>query len=273
MELINLDAETYLRCYHFILNFDRILEILGYRKTDPVSGKTDWTATRAYTCLYKRTEFGVALNLKGREETGIVNPRNADALLDSLTADLAKVKFAGSEEPLWGQVVRNPEGWPDLIFKDYYRFKYADVSKVLNSRIVVGDSLVDAGQIIGYPGYMRKGEHGYDFDGKKPYAEYGIIFLYGPPFRKGFKLEDRSFRTIDFLPTLLYALDLPVAEDMDGHVVTDVFKPSFRRGNPVKTIPSYENNGHRRLFITEEVTERNFDTEEIEKLRSLGYVR
>ncbi len=273
MELIDLEAETNLGCYHFVIDFDRILTELGFRFTDPVTGKTDWNRTIAYPCLYRRTEFGIALNLEGREEAGIVPPDSARIVTDSLLEALSRVRFADSERNLWQRVKRSGEGWPDLIFENYYSFRYGDIGPLLTSDILVGETIIPAKEIIRYPGYLTRGEHGYDFDGIKPYAEYGVIFLHGPQFKQGEKLDDRHFRGEDFIPTLLYALGLPVGEDMDGEVKLDVFKSSFLDSNPVRTIPSYDDIGRPRKFIEESETDRTYDETEVERLRALGYIR
>ena len=273
MELIRRDAETNLGCYHFIINFERILDELGFRFVDPVTGKTDWSRTKAYPCLYRRTEFGIALNLQGREEHGIIPAGSARLVADSLRQDLSRVRFADTGRPLWDQVNPSGEEWPDLVFENYYSFNYGDIGKLLFSEILVGETAVPAKEIIGYPGYLTRGEHGYDFDGIKPYAEYGVIFLHGPQFKRGRKIEDRSFRSVDFVPTLLYALDLPVGEDMDGDVKLDAFKSSFTSGNPVRTLPTCDDAGRERRFLSEPETDRTFDETEVERLRALGYIQ
>jgi hypothetical protein len=45
--------------------------------------------------------------------------------------------------------------------------------------------------------------------------------------------------TLDFTPTLLYLSGLPVAEDMDGRILAEIFDSEFRRRNPTRTIQAY----------------------------------
>ena len=47
-------------------------------------------------------------------------------------------------------------------------------------------------------------------------------------------------RIVDVVPTLLYALGLPVAGDMDGRVLTGAFAPDFLATHPLSFLPSYE---------------------------------
>ena len=45
---------------------------------------------------------------------------------------------------------------------------------------------------------------------------------------------------LDLVPTLLYLQKLPIAMDMDGHVLTRLFERAFTAENPILLIPSYE---------------------------------
>jgi arylsulfatase A-like enzyme len=47
-------------------------------------------------------------------------------------------------------------------------------------------------------------------------------------------------RLVDVAPTLLYALGLPVARDLDGRVLTGAFEASFLARRPLAFFPSYE---------------------------------
>jgi hypothetical protein len=44
----------------------------------------------------------------------------------------------------------------------------------------------------------------------------------------------------DLVPTVLYAAGLPVARDMDGHVLTDAFTDDLLRANPLSVVQTYE---------------------------------
>jgi hypothetical protein len=73
---------------------------------------------------------------------------------------------------------------------------------------------------------------------------------------------------VDIAPTILYALRLPVPEDMDGRVLTDVFESDYLATHPAKqagTMPT----------ISPGEPEDTYTAEEIEaiqaRLRALGY--
>jgi hypothetical protein len=66
----------------------------------------------------------------------------------------------------------------------------------------------------------------------------GLILAVGPGIRHGLPLGKAS--VLDLVPTLLYLQRLPIAMDMDGHVLTRLFERAFTADNPILLIPSYE---------------------------------
>jgi hypothetical protein len=85
--------------------------------------------------------------------------------------------------------------------------------------------------------------------------------------RRGAKIPDAD--VLDLTPTILYALGLPVARDMDGGVATDVFATGFLKANPVEFIPTYET-GERRPG---EPMRSPVDEQVKQKLKALGYIQ
>jgi hypothetical protein len=66
----------------------------------------------------------------------------------------------------------------------------------------------------------------------------GMLLLSGPGIRAGERIS--QVELVDILPTLLYSLDLPIARDLDGRVLTAAFDASFLARQPLTFIPSYE---------------------------------
>ncbi|MFH1681527.1 MAG: alkaline phosphatase family protein [Candidatus Eisenbacteria bacterium] len=91
-----------------------------------------------------------------------------------------------------------------------------------------------------------------------------FFLIAGPPIRGGVRMSD--VREVDLTPTILYLLGLPVAEDMDGEVITGALDPDFLRRNPVRSVPSYSALASSGEFHLED------DAETRERLKSLGYV-
>ena len=70
-------------------------------------------------------------------------------------------------------------------------------------------------------------------------------------------------------PTILHALGIPIARDLEGGSAVDLFARSFVDGHPVREIATY---GARRSAIRSG-SGAPLDREMIERMRSLGYVR
>jgi hypothetical protein len=66
----------------------------------------------------------------------------------------------------------------------------------------------------------------------------GVLILHGRAFEPGAFIESAAL--VDVLPTLLYAQGLPIAQDLDGHVLTGAFRPEVLSRYPLTFVPSYE---------------------------------
>lgn len=95
----------------------------------------------------------------------------------------------------------------------------------------------------------------------------GFVCLWGKDVVAGRELHEPS--VLDLTPTMLALYGMPVAEDMDGRVLTEAIDPGFLESNPVTTIATYET-GER--GGEDEPIESPVDEEIRERLRSLGYI-
>jgi hypothetical protein len=100
------------------------------------------------------------------------------------------------------------------------------------------------------------------------HRELGTLLVAGP-FAAGAGERVEGARVQDVLPTILHALELPVAGDMDGAVALSLLGPRGGRNREVETIPTYETGEGPRVpavvdtAVAEEIGRR---------VRSLGYV-
>jgi hypothetical protein len=69
----------------------------------------------------------------------------------------------------------------------------------------------------------------------------GILCLLGEGIRSDTLVTGASL--VDVAPTLLYGLGLPVARDLEGRVLAEVFERSFLESHPLTFVPSYETLG------------------------------
>jgi hypothetical protein len=70
-------------------------------------------------------------------------------------------------------------------------------------------------------------------------APDGLLILSGAGIGAGRKLQRAS--VVDVIPTLLYLMGLPLGQDMDGTLLTDVLTEDLVRSQPVTFISSYHN--------------------------------
>lgn len=69
-------------------------------------------------------------------------------------------------------------------------------------------------------------------------APDGVLILGGDGVRPGTLVTGAEL--VDVAPTLLYALGLPVARDLDGRILTEAFTSEFLDSHPLTFVPSYE---------------------------------
>jgi hypothetical protein len=98
----------------------------------------------------------------------------------------------------------------------------------------------------------------------------GVLVFWGKDIAGGQELVDAS--VLDITPTILALCGLPVAEDMDGSVLTEAIDRDFLRSHPVRTIGTYEPAGESASAADHEPIESPIDDEVRERLRALGYI-
>ncbi len=145
----------------------------------------------------------------------------------------SEVHFDGSQAPVHREAAQ--------LVTAYYRRVDAILAQVRarteqpHVLAVVSASGVDApggprkllGQLLGRP--LR---------GVSADAPDGVLFLLGEGIRAGNFLEEAHL--VDVMPTLLYGLKLPIAQDLDGRVLTAAYESAFLARNPLTFVPSYE---------------------------------
>jgi len=94
----------------------------------------------------------------------------------------------------------------------------------------------------------------------------GILAAIGPGIRRQTRV---TATVLDVAATILHALGLPAARDLDGRVVTELFEPEFMAKYPVRHVETYGLRG----AIAAARGGAPLDQEMIDRLRSLGYVR
>jgi predicted AlkP superfamily phosphohydrolase/phosphomutase len=121
--------------------------------------------------------------------------------------------------------------------------------------------------------FILVSDHGFNFSSQgyghyeTPKIAHGVILLKGPGVKPGFQLEQATI--YDVTPTILYLFDLPVGEDMDGHVLLDAFQDDYKMKRQVRFIPTYGSP----VEQAKAKKSRDLDKEVLEDLKSLGYIK
>jgi tetratricopeptide (TPR) repeat protein len=99
----------------------------------------------------------------------------------------------------------------------------------------------------------------------------GIFLAAGPHLRPG---RTQTASVLDVAPTLLHYLGFPVAQDMAGRVLEEVFTPEFLRENPVRSVPSYEDETSGAKAQREDTSPVDSEqaADNLAALRTLGYI-
>lgn len=184
------------------------------RRALPLHHTLDWSRTRAYAGL--PTEYGVFLNVCGREPAGVVDPADYERLRSEILETLrvwrdhrtggAVVKAAYRREELYtGPFVTQA---PDIVFELERGYRVCD--------------LTGRGKLLSDVSQEPWGFH----------EREGIFGMSGPGIESEVELKQASIQ--DVMPTLLHALGLPVPDDLDGHVLLDLFVPVWRADHPLR---------------------------------------
>lgn len=152
----------------------------------------------------------------------------------------------------------------------YYESVDAMVGQILedvddNTIVIVCSDHGFAGH-KGHPGFVPSSEGEMAF-GENMHREKGALIVVGPGILHGTTVEGAS--PLDITPTVLTALGLPTARDMDGRPLTAVFQQSFLDRHPVSYVDTYEIGERVR---SDGPSESPVDDEIKEMLRSLGYI-
>jgi len=177
----------------------------------------DWSCTKAYAT----GDFGqIRINLHGREPEGIVSPgKEYEELVTFITRNLYDLKDPETGERVVDKVYRKDEIYsgeclelaPDLLFVAY---EYAYISSKHFG--------FEESELIGRSAYANSGSHRLD----------GIFIAHGRGIKHGNIIQ--YARIIDIVPSVLYLMGIPISEDMDGRVLTEIFDETYLIDHPVQ---------------------------------------
>ena len=146
------------------------------------------------------------MNIKGREPQGIVEPGEADALLDEIRNKLMTVSGPAGEK-LKHEIYKPQE---------LYDNPTGDVPDML---IFWGDLFWKCAGTVGYHSlYIDKDDRGLDFG---VHDWYGVYIKWNPAIRGSGECDGRNPIDIrDVTPTILSDYGIPATPDMQGKVIS-----------------------------------------------------
>ncbi|MCS6843183.1 MAG: alkaline phosphatase family protein [Caldilineales bacterium] len=213
--------------------------------------RVDWLRTQAYRLAVFPTVEGIVVNLRGRQAQGIVSPgAEYEAVRDAILAGLAALRDPDTGQPIVRRAARREE-----LFAGPHLDEIPDILVELRDSYTGGPAL--SGPLVTPVPMAELRRH------SATHRPDGLFVLHGPGVRRGVWVEGASIA--DLAPTLLHAMGLPVAADMDGRVLHEALEPAWQR--PV-VLAEYglvaSGNGHRLSAAEEDAIRR--------QLAGLGYL-
>jgi predicted AlkP superfamily phosphohydrolase/phosphomutase len=217
--------------------------------TSDVQAAVDWEKTKAFFASIPTQ--GVFINVK-RDGFGVVDPgQEYQDLRLHIKEKLLELCDPRSGEPVIDQIWMKEEIYhgpqakyaPDLVF-------------VARQYAYLGRQLFGDHKIIRSAENLPVGFH----------RSNGIFLARGSMIQSGKSISGADIA--DIAPTVLYSMGLPIPDDMDGKVLSEVFRDDIVQSRPVKFAQAEAYEG-----AQEEETYSPEESEKIkERLRSLGYI-
>ena len=209
----------------------------------------DWTKTRAFW----GADNGFSINVKGREPNGIVEPGLA---YETLREEIIE-GFRGLRDPVSGEEVVHSVVKREDIYQGPFLERSPDLRVIWKEYPEQRKTYFPAGDLWSNDIFGQTNLSG-------DHALHGILLACGNHIRHG---TVSGAQIVDVAPTILHLLDLPVPEDMDGHVLLDCLDDDLISTRPVRyAAPGREDSGGEKGYSDEENEELR------ERLRGLGYL-
>jgi predicted AlkP superfamily phosphohydrolase/phosphomutase len=185
---------------------ERVFRSLGHLD------QVDWRRTAAYRVPLFPMVDGVEVNLIGRQPQGIVSPgAEYEQVRRSIVGAIKELRCPTGERVVAEAYLR------EEVYAGPYADKAPDIIVLFNESYTGGPELF--GPLVGtrdQSPHQWTATHRMD----------GIFIAYGPAVRPGSLVAGAGI--VDIAPTVLYALGMPVPDDMDGRVLSEIFTEAFR---------------------------------------------
>lgn len=218
----------------------------------------DWSKTKAF---FLGAWGKIFINVKGKYPFGIVEPgQEYEEVRNQIIEELMKLKDPDTGKSVVNRVIKKEDIYsgdcfshaPDLVI--IWEKGYNSITK--SEELWKGIKPCKRGEIF-EPHRRMSADHIRD----------GIFIIRSSHVEKN--RGNLRADIIDICPTILYMMDTPIPESMDGRVLTEIFKKTSLKDRPIERL--------RKGGIEVEVSETpGYSPEEAkkieEKLKNLGYI-
>ncbi len=222
----------------------------------------DWSGTKAYCSEVLASPPSIWINRRGLKPSGIVTDEEYDGLLTLITQKLLELKDPRTGTSIIPRIYRRDE-----VFQGAFAGEAPDL--ILDWWGSDGFSIKPSFPEDGAKPPMEIREHApmKDPEWGGTHRLHGILIAKGANLKKGAKIE--GARLMDIAPTVLYMMGQKIPQDMDGHVLLDMFDPEFVREHPVQ----YEDSTNAQSGTGAATPYTAEEAEQVEeRLKALGYI-
>lgn len=210
----------------------------------------DWERTKAFAATPTSNGIYIVVNQNGN--SGGVPATEYHSFREQLRRELAEVR-----DPVSGELFVKHIWTCDEAFAGPCMSSAPDLTLALQDGGLI--SILPSNQMIS-PRPAVSGSH----------RPIGVFAANGPRIRKGVTLPELSI--LDIAPTVLYSLNLPIPEDLEGKVSEELFEPNAFQEQPVQIGGSSSADLGAREAQTAPVIAPEDEAVIMQRLRDLGYV-
>ena len=170
----------------------------------------DWKKTKAFFSSSIGPSAAIEINMEGREPEGIVKKEEYHKIRELIIKELLRVK-----DPENGRNIVQDAFRRENIYHGPYVSKAPDIIFLTHNLEYIATDRIYGDNLVSEPVRKGRGTHRMN----------GIFIAQGPDIKDTGESIERA-RIIDLAPTILHMFNLEIPEDMDGKVLTNIFKPS-----------------------------------------------